>query len=204
MRIFSRRRAASPSGPQRSRTISRAHHSSQVRQLFRRERPCSPGGRPRGWLETRVGPDRRRGPEPLPRDRLPRSPKARRGTGASSGSGRGARGAGPGAAARALYLMVNQNVPRRGQSPIFPSLDQLTWFSCISPSAARAAREHAPRSARGPPCGADGAREGSRYPCAPLASRAFLVRLARAEISMRHSVHVHRTRAHEPPRPPSP
>ena len=96
-------------------------------------------------------------------------------------------------------------VSRRAQEqPICPSKDRLTWFSCSSPPAARAAREHAPQSARGPPGGVRAAREGSRHPCAFIAPRAFLVRSARAEIGMRHSVHVHRTRAHEPPRPPPP
>ncbi len=65
-----------------------AHHPSQVRQPFRRERPCSPGERPRAWLETRGGPDRHRGPKPSPRDRLPRSSKARRRTRAGSARAR--------------------------------------------------------------------------------------------------------------------
>ncbi len=83
-----------------------------------------------------------------------------------------------------------------------PASRCLTWFSCISPSAARAARERGPRSARAPSGGAWCRAGGRDTSPALLASRGFLVRLASARNRMRHSVHVQRTRAHEPPRPP--
>ena len=195
------RRAPSPRPSSPGNAVLIMHHKYGNRS-GRNGRVRQAGGREAGSRRG-VGRERYRGPEPLPRDRLARNSKASRGTG---GLGRDAAlGGGEGVSLMANPERTSLVVARATHLPVVkPSINQLTWFSCIWPSAARAAREHAPRSARGPRGGAGALREGSRPPCAVLASRAFLVRLARAEISMRHSVHVHSTRAHDPPRPPSP